>query len=177
MSRTESLLKPLRFSGVQLSGNLILAPMAGYTDAAFRTVCREWGAHLAWTEMLSAEALRRENTKTLRLLRRGPDETILAVQIFAATPESAAAAVRIILPHRPSAIDLNCGCSVPKILRAGCGAALLREPALLGRIVASMHAETEIPITVKLRSGWDRESVNYLETAAEAVTGGASLVT
>jgi tRNA-dihydrouridine synthase B len=151
--------------------------MAGYTDAPFRSICIESGACLCFTEMVSAEGLARENAKTLRLLAPAANEQSVAFQIFAANPRAAAAAVRLISPLDPVLIDLNCGCSVPKVLRVGCGAALLCEPGLIGTIVAAMRAETDVPVSVKLRSGWDAGTVNFLETAAAAVSGGASLVT
>jgi nifR3 family TIM-barrel protein len=151
--------------------------MAGYTDAAFRAVCIDAGAPLCFTEMVSAEALARGSTGTLRLLERASNETDVAFQVFASAPAAAAAAVRLIAPLAPLLIDLNCGCSVPKVLRTGCGASLLRDPALIGSIVAAMRAETGIPVSVKLRSGWDSSAENYLECAAAAVAAGAAMVT
>jgi nifR3 family TIM-barrel protein len=151
--------------------------MAGYTDAPFRSVCAESGACLCFTEMVSAEALSRESAKTMRLLVRAPNEAAIAFQIFASTPRAAAAAAKLIAPLKPVLIDLNCGCSVPKVLRTGCGAALLRSPGVIGTLVSAMRAETDIPITVKLRSGWDSSSMNSIACAEAAVTAGASLVT
>jgi len=151
--------------------------MAGYTDAAFRAVCIDWGAGLCFTEMVSAEALARGNARTMGLLARAVNERESAFQLFAAEPRAAAAAVRRIAGLGPVVIDLNCGCSVPKVLKAGCGALLLRDPALLASIVAAMRAETDIPVSVKLRSGWDSSSINFLDCAAAAVRAGASLVT
>ena len=151
--------------------------MAGYTDAAFRSVCVSRGVSLCFTEMVSADALSRDNALTLRLLTRAPNETWLGFQIFASEPLSAAAAVRRIAPMAPTLIDLNCGCSVPKVLKTGCGAALLRSPKAIGAIVAAMRAETDIPLSVKLRSGWDASSINFRECAQEAVAAGALLVT
>jgi tRNA-dihydrouridine synthase B len=167
----------VRIGSLEVPGNVWLAPMAGYTDAAFRSVCVTHGAPLCFTEMLSAEALSRNNGTTLRLLRRAPNEHLLGFQIFAADAATAAAGVRRIASMAPAIIDLNCGCSVPKVLKTGCGAALLRKPQLIGSMVAAMRAETDIPVTVKLRSGWDGGSINYLACAEEAVRSGASLVT
>ncbi len=151
--------------------------MAGYTDAAFRSVCADWGASLCFTEMVSAEALRRGSGKTLRLLAREESERAVGFQIFAPGPQAAAAAVRIISPLAPQVIDLNCGCSVPKVLKTGCGASLLRTPGLVGQIVAAMRQETDIPVSVKLRSGWDPSSVTFLSVAEAAVAAGAALLT
>ena len=158
-------------------GNVWLAPMAGYTDAAFRAVCAQQGARLCFTEMASADALSRNNGTTLRLLKKSPEETLTAFQIFGSTPAIAAAAVRRITSLRPAIVDLNCGCSVPKVLKADCGALLLRDPALIGSIVAAMKSETDIPVSVKLRLGWEASSLTYLACAEAAVKAGASLVT
>ena len=151
--------------------------MAGYTDAAFRSVCVEFGAFFCFTEMVSADALSRKNLKTLRLLDRAPNERLIGFQIFSSDPLTAAAAVRLIAPLAPAAIDLNCGCSVPKVLKGGCGAILMRTPDIIGSILAAMKGETDIPVSVKLRSGWDASSINYLACAEAAVKAGASLVT
>jgi nifR3 family TIM-barrel protein len=151
--------------------------MAGYTDAAFRSVCARYGATLCFAEMVSADALSRGNGTTLRLLEKAAHESYTGYQIFAATAATAGAAVRRIAPRAPDIIDLNCGCSVPKVLKAGCGAILLSSPPLIGAIVAAMKAETDIPISVKLRSGGDSNSLNFLACAESAWKAGASLVT
>jgi tRNA-dihydrouridine synthase B len=157
-------------------GNVWLAPMAGYSDAAFRAVCASQGARLCFTEMASADALSRNNGTSLRLLKK-TEETITGFQIFGSTPTVAAAAVRRINPLRPAIVDLNCGCSVPKVLKAECGALLLRNPVLIGQIVAAMKSETDVPVSVKLRLGWEASSHTYLACAEAAVKAGASLVT
>ncbi len=169
------LLKPIELPGLHIPGNIFLAPMAGYTDAAFRSLCLEQGASLAFTEMMSAEGLARGSRKTLELARRAENEELWAVQIFASEPNSAAAAVRALEPLRPSLYDLNCGCSVPKVLKVGAGAALLRDPRRIREILQAMRGETGAPLSVKLRSGWDPDSLNYLEAAELAQEGGASL--
>lgn len=164
-------------ASLRVPGNVWLAPMAGYTDAAFRAVCASQGARLCFTEMASADALSRNNGTTLRLLEKSPEENLTGFQIFGASPSVAAAAVRRITPLRPAIVDLNCGCSVPKVLKADCGALLLRNPALIGSIVSAMKAETDIPVSVKLRLGWDASTLTYLACAEAAVKAGASLVT
>jgi tRNA-dihydrouridine synthase B len=163
-------------SGVKVPGNLFLAPMAGYTDAAFRSVCADWGASLCYTEMVSAEGLCRGNAKTLRLLARGEDEQSLGFQLFASDAGTMGKAVRAVNQFSPLLIDLNCGCSVPKVLKTGCGAALLRSPALIGEMVRAMSQETGIPVSVKLRSGWDESEITFLECAEKAVVAGAALL-
>jgi tRNA-dihydrouridine synthase B len=167
---------PVQLPGLRIRGNLFLAPIAGYTDAAFRSICLEHGADFCFSEMVSAEGIARGGGKSFALLTRSPVEEPWGVQLFGADPDSLAAAVRAIEPLRPSVYDLNCGCSVPKVLKAGAGAALLRDPERIARLVAAMRSETTAPVSVKLRSGWDRNSLNYLETGAAAQTAGASLV-
>ena len=166
----------MRVSVLTVPGNVWLAPMAGYSDAAFRAVCVRHGASLCFAEMVSADALSRDNGTTLRLLLKAPSERLTGFQIFTSNASLAGAAVRRIAPLDPAIIDLNCGCSVPKVLKADCGAMLLRNPALIGSIVAAMKAETDLPVSVKLRSGWDSSTLNYQACAEAAVRAGASLV-
>jgi len=170
------MLHGIELPGLSIPGNLFLAPLAGYSDAAFRSICLEWGADLCYTEMVSAEGIVRNNTKTLELLKRADNENQFAVQVFAADPRTAGLAVRALSSHRPDLFDLNCGCSVPKVLKSGCGAALLRDSAKIGEIVRAMRAETDRPVTVKLRSGWDQNSINYLQCAEAAEREGAAML-
>ncbi len=172
----KSLLKPISLHQFVVPGNIFLAPMAGWTDAAFRSVCIEWGADLAFTEMVSAEAVARNNSRTFAILRRADEEKHLCVQIFASSALRAGRAIQLINRLKPSLIDLNCGCSIPKILKSGCGAALLRSPGKIREIVRAMSSETDAPVSVKLRSGWDSLSINYVPSAEEAQEGGASMV-
>ncbi len=151
--------------------------MAGYTDGAFRSVCAAWDAILCFTEMVSAEALSRGSGKTLALLERAPNERFIGFQIFASDARTAAKATRLIAALSPTIIDLNCGCSVPKVLKTGCGAALLRDPARIGELVRAMRQETSVPVSVKLRTGWDPAEITYLSCAERAVEAGAALIT
>lgn len=172
----ESYIKKIKLPGLSIPGNIFLAPMAGYSDAAFRSICIDYGVFFCFTEMLCAEALARGSRKTLQLLERADNEYLLGVQIFASNALSAAQAVRAILSFKPSLLDLNCGCSVPKVLKTCCGAYLLQEPRKIKYIVHAMCQETSIPISIKLRSGWDPGSINFLETAGMALEGGVSLI-
>ncbi|HUW41593.1 MAG TPA: tRNA dihydrouridine synthase DusB [Rectinemataceae bacterium] len=173
----------VRIGALELPGNLFLAPVAGYSDAAFRSVCVEQGADLCYTEMVSSEALTRDHPATKALLARAENEKLYAVQLFGARPETLAKAAVLLLPWKPALIDLNCGCPVPKIVRAGAGSALMRRPEAIRDIVSAMRSSlaaagaSRIPVTVKIRTGWDSESVNFLEAAHAAVEGGASAVT
>lgn len=154
-----------------------MAPMAGYSDSAFRSICLDFGANLCFTEMVSAEALARGSCKTRKMLKRAPNEKLLCIQLFAANPDSARRAAAALIPLNPALIDLNCGCSIPKILKSGSGAALLKEPERIREIIAAIRQETAIPLSVKLRSGWDSKSINYLRSAQMAIDGGAVMVT
>ena len=163
-------------SRVTLPGNIFLAPMAGFTDRSFRHICIENGADLCFTEMVSCEALVRDNGRTLDLAKPAENEENYAVQIFSSNPESAAKASRQIVPLKPLFIDLNCGCPVPKIIKSGAGSALMRTPELIGEIVKAVKEESGLPVTVKIRSGWDANSINYLKAAEIAQKAGASMI-
>jgi len=160
-----------------LQNNLFLAPIAGYSDAAFRTICIRFGAALVFTEMISCEALSRGNLKTFDLLKRGEEEKFWGVQLFAGEIDSLSKSVNIVNSYSPTIIDLNCGCSVPKVLKTGAGAALLREPEKLYKMLRAMKNETDIPISIKIRSGWDSNSINYLETGKVGEEAGIAMIT
>ncbi|RPJ07017.1 MAG: tRNA dihydrouridine synthase DusB [Spirochaetaceae bacterium] len=176
-AENNSLYHDLTIGQTRIRGNLLLAPLAGYSDAAFRSICIAHGASLCHTEMISAEAVYRGNEKTLSLLDRGRDETDYAIQMFASNPVSAASCTRKINEYNPVLIDLNCGCAVTKILKSGCGAVLLRNPHLIGEIVRAISENTSIPVTIKLRSGWDAHELSYVEASCIAVENGAKAVT
>lgn len=165
------------FAGVQLESPFFLAPVAGYSDAAYRSVCYELGAALCYTEMVSSEALVRNHPKTSLLLQRDESEKNYAIQLFGAKLEVLGQAAAMVSAYHPLIIDLNCGCPVPKIVKSGAGSALLKTPEKIASIVRAMRDSTDIPITVKIRKGWDEASINYLETADAAVGAGAAAVT
>ncbi|HOZ71731.1 MAG TPA: tRNA dihydrouridine synthase DusB [Spirochaetales bacterium] len=169
---------PVRVGSYTTRGNLFLAPVAGYSDAAFRSICADFGCDLAFTEMVSSEALTRGHLKTEVLLAREDNEPDYAVQLFGSGPETMAAAALIVAERwRPAVIDVNCGCPVPKIVKTGAGSALMRDPSRIRAIVAAMTGAVKTPVTVKIRLGWDDASVNYLEAATAAVEGGAAAIT
>ena len=166
-----------KLGGLQLRSPFFLAPTAGYSSPAYRSICYEQGAALCYTEMVSAEALTRGHPKTKAMLVHLPEEPIYAIQLFGAKPEVLAKAAAMVAEYRPVVIDLNCGCPVPKIVKAGAGSALQRNPEAIAAIVRAMKAATDIPVTVKIRKGWDEASVNFLEAAEAAVEAGAAAVT
>jgi nifR3 family TIM-barrel protein len=172
----------MNIGNLALEGNLFLAPVAGYTDFAFRRLCAEQGADFSFTELVSTEALTRGNTQTSLLTRRGKEGQPYAIQLFGATPDTLYRAALLCAPLKPEALDLNAGCPVNKVVKTGAGAALMREPSRLAAAVAALRRASEAalgnaPITVKMRSGWDARSVNFLECAQAAVDAGAAMVT
>jgi nifR3 family TIM-barrel protein len=179
---SDNLYHPVKIGGLELPGNLFLAPVSGYTDRVFRSICVEYGADFSFTELVSSEALMRGGKLSLDLVRRGEKEKCYAIQLFGHDPQTMYRATVAISAFRPEAVDINCGCPVPKVVKTGAGSALMKEPALLGRIVeAVVKASGEMlqsaPVTVKMRSGWDSQHVNYLECARIAADAGAAMVT
>jgi nifR3 family TIM-barrel protein len=171
-----SLLRSVRIGTAVVPGNIFLAPLAGFTDSAFRGICVGFGAFMTYSEMLSAEGFIRDNKKTADLLKRDAAERFFGVQIFTGSPYSAARAVEDIGALDPTLIDLNCGCPVPKVIRTGSGAALLRNPRLIYDVVKAMKENSKVPVTVKIRSGWDGGSINYRESADAAASAGADMI-
>ncbi|MFB3896414.1 MAG: tRNA dihydrouridine synthase DusB [bacterium] len=153
-----------------------LAPMAGYTDLPFRLLCRKYGAVLAYTEMVSAAGLAREHKKTLLLLQSTPEDKPLAVQLFGSDPDTLAKSAKIAVKHGADIIDLNCGCAVKKVVKQGAGSALLKDHNLLLRIVSALVDSVSVPVTVKLRSGWDKPAEDLVELAIQLQTAGAKAV-
>jgi tRNA-dihydrouridine synthase B len=160
-----------------LQGRVFLAPLAGVADAPFRIIAKRFGAALVYTEMVSAEGTLRDNPGTLKLLDFSPEERPIAVQLFGANPQSIASACRQINRIRPDIIDLNCGCPVRKVVKTGGGAALLKDLKLIRNVISAMIDSTEFPVTVKIRSGWDKDSLVALEVAGMVQECGASAIT
>ncbi|MCX7655068.1 MAG: tRNA dihydrouridine synthase DusB [Treponemataceae bacterium] len=172
---------PLQIGSVRLEGNLFLAPVAGYTDRAFRSICVEAGANLTCTELVSAEGLIRDSKKTAQMLLRAPNERYYVVQLFGADPATMAQAVALLSPYHPDVVDINCGCPVPKVVKSGAGAALLREPDRLAKVVESVVQAAQkylggVPVTIKIRSGWDETSINYPVVAHRALEAGVAAI-
>lgn len=174
-----SLYHPVKIGNVELKGNIFLAPVAGYSDSAFRSVCIENGACFTYTEMVSAEALVRNNIKTETLMARAYNEDKYAVQIFGGEEDSMAQATRIVLEKTHcEVIDINCGCPVPKIIKTGAGSALTRDPERLYKIAKAVkNAAGDTPVTVKIRSGWDKINMTWKEAAQAALEAGVSAIT
>lgn len=163
---------------VEIPGFAALAPMAGVADKALRTLCRSYGAAYTVGEMVSCKGLQYGDRKSSQLLQLGEAEHPAAAQIFGSDPALMAAAAIDAKRAGADVIDINMGCPAPKIVSSGGGSALMRTPALAGRIVeAVVKAAGETPVTVKLRKGWDEEHVNACEMAKIAESCGAAAVT
>ena len=162
---------------VSLEGRLFLAPMAGVTDAAFRLLFRPHGAALCTTEMISAHALMYQDGKTRQLLLRPPGDGPLAVQIFGSDPPCMGeAAARVVELCRPEIVDINMGCPVGKVVKAGDGSALMRRPELARDIIEQVVRNVPVPVTVKFRKGFDKGSINAVAFAQMCQEAGASAV-
>lgn len=161
---------------VTLENPVILAPMAGINDLPFRTLAREMGCGLVCTGMISSRGLIHGNPGTRRLLAISPEERPVSVQIFGAEPEVMARAAEMAVAAGADLIDINMGCPVPKVVKGGGGAALLRDPRAAFRVVVSVAAAVPVPVTVKLRKGWEEAGASAVEVARAAVEAGALMV-
>ena len=176
---------PVKIGNIELKGNLFLAPLAGYSDTAFRSVCIENGPCFTYTEMVSAEALVRKNQKTEILMKRAYNEAAYAVQIFGPEPDVMSEAARIVLEKTHcECIDINCGCPVPKIVKTGAGSALTRDPERLYKVAKAVvdaaggsPTNGGVPVTVKIRSGWEQKMMTWREAAQAALDAGVSAIT
>lgn len=171
----------MRYGGRELRFGLFLAPMAGFTDYGMRAVCREMGAEVTVTEMVSAKAVAYRDKKTASLARIYEGEAPCALQIFGAEAETLAHAASLLeagvdggIP--PTAIDINMGCPVQKVYGNGEGSALMRDPEQIYRILRAVTAAVSLPVSVKLRAGLDPSRKNAVECALAAEAGGAALV-
>ena len=166
----------MRIGTLETGGLTVLAPMAGVTDLAFRTVCARMGAAVTVTEMVSSRALVYQDKKSIGLLKKTP-AGLCGAQIFGNDPEIMAQGARLALAHSGcDFLDLNMGCPMPKIVNNGDGSALMKDPALAGRIVRAVADAVDVPVTVKTRLGWDRGSVNVVELAKVLQDNGAAAI-
>jgi tRNA-dihydrouridine synthase B len=161
---------------LQLANPVSLAPMAGVTDLPFRTVAREFRCGLAFTEMVSARGLLGGTGKTCRYLDSSPADKPLGVQLFGADPTTLAEAARIAAEKGADLLDVNMGCPVKKVIKAGSGAALMRDPQRVAAILKAMRKATDLPLTVKIRAGWRPREVNALEIGRIAEECGVDAV-
>jgi nifR3 family TIM-barrel protein len=165
------------FAGINsLKGKALLAPMAGISNLPFRLLARSFGCALAFTEMISANGIIRKSNRTLEYLRTCADDNPLGAQIFGADPEIMAEAARIVANYGVDLIDINMGCPVKKVIKVGAGAILMKDPDRVSRIIRAVKKAVRIPVTVKIRSGWTRRSVNAVEISRVAEKSGADAI-
>lgn len=168
-----------KIKDIEINGQVVLAPMAGISNAAYIKICEDMGLSYAITELISSEAIIRGNKKTFDMLNGLEDINIpLAIQIFGSNPKTMADAAKILVDnYNAKIIDINMGCPVPKVaVKNDAGSGLLKNPDLVREIVESVVKAVEVPVTVKIRSGWDSESINAVEIAKIIEEAGASLI-
>ncbi|MCR5671642.1 MAG: tRNA dihydrouridine synthase DusB [Butyrivibrio sp.] len=166
----------LKIGSVTLKNNIILGPMAGVSDLPFRVLCSEMGAGLVCMEMVSAKAITYKNRNTNMLLEIHENEHPVSLQLFGSEPEIMQQAVRMIQDRPYDILDANMGCPVPKVVGNGEGSALMKDPALIEKIVAALVEVSDRPVTVKIRKGFDEKHINAVECALAAQQGGAVAV-
>jgi tRNA-dihydrouridine synthase B len=167
----------MRIGSVQLDNPFILAPLAGYTDLPFRLLCREYGAGCCFSEMISCHGLTYQQEKTLQMLATHPTERPVAIQLFGAEPGFMGRAAALVSGYPIDIIDINMGCPVKKVIKKGAGSALMKNPGLAREIIRQVVANTDRPVTVKIRSGWTHDTINAPEFARMAEESGAAAVT
>ena len=167
----------MKIKDVEIENNVFLAPMAGIADRAFRELCINYGAGYTVSEMVSSKGLTMGDKKSGELLTLGEIENPAGVQIFGDNPEIMAQAAKMCIKYHPNIIDINMGCPAPKIAMNGGGASLMKNPLLAGEIIKAVSKAVDIPVTVKIRKGWDDENITAVELAKIAEKNGAAAIT
>lgn len=165
-----------QIGGVKLDNPFLAAPLAGVTDAPTRLLAKEMGAALVYSEMISGKGLIYKNKNTEDLLRIYEEEKPVAFQIFGSEPEVMATTAKLLKDRENAILDINMGCPVPKVVKNGEGSALMKTPELIYDIVKAVVSEAEKPVTVKIRTGWDENSINCVQVAKTAEKAGAAAV-
>jgi len=168
--------RALQIKSIHLKRPLILAPLAGYTDLPFRLLCRQFGAGLCYTEMISCHGLVYEKEKTMRMTRTIPEERPVALQLFGADPDKMGRAAAMVSDMEVDIIDINMGCPVKKVTKKGAGAALMKDMKSAATIISEVYRNTSLPVTVKIRTGWNHDSIVAPEFAKMAEDNGASAI-
>ncbi len=167
----------MKIGNVNIDGQVWLAPMAGVTDSIYRSICRHFGAAICTTEMVSSRAIEYSYNKTFELMCLEEGDHPAAVQLFGNEPDILAkAAAKAVEFSGCDIIDINMGCPVPKVAGNGCGSALMKNPALCGEIVCAVKKAVDVPVTVKIRKGWDKNSVNAVEVAKYCEDAGVDAI-
>lgn len=167
----------MKIGKVELESNILLAPMAGVTDKAFRMIVKPFGPALMYTEMVSGKGLFYKSKKTADLLTADESEKPVAVQIFGHDADIMAEIANSALEYGAAVIDINMGCPAPKIVNNGDGCALMKSPETAAKVISAVCRAVDVPVTVKFRAGWDDKSINAVEFAKIAEQSGASVVT
>lgn len=166
----------MKIGNVEISGVAALAPMAGVADKAFRELCVKFGASYVVSEMVSSRGISFANEKTLNLLEISEKEHPCAIQIFGDDPQIMAEAAVFALQYKPDIIDINMGCPAPKVNKSGGGAVLMKSPELCGEIVNAVKKAVDVPVTVKIRKGWDENNINAPLVAKICEENGADAI-
>lgn len=166
----------MNIGNIEIENPFILAPMAGITDGPFRKICRELGCGLVYSEMISAKGLYYNDEASEKLLHIYEEEKPIAYQIFGSDPKFMAFATDKLEKRENAIIDINMGCPVPKVVKNGDGSALLNNPKLVGEVVKAVVGATKKPVTVKIRTGWNQQSINAVEIAKIVEAEGASAI-
>ncbi len=166
----------MNIGNISLNNPFFLAPLAGITDSPFRRICKEQGAGLVYSEMISGKGLYYNDKATERLLRIYEDEKPIAFQIFGSEPDIIADAAKRLANRENCILDINMGCPVPKVIKNGEGSALLKNPDLVSAIVKAAVSSAGKPVTAKIRIGWDAESINAVQIAKVAEAAGAGAI-
>ncbi len=161
---------------VKIKNDAALGPMAGVTDLTYRLLCKEQGCGLLYTEMVSAKGLWYKDKKTKELLKFDERENPVALQIFGSEPDIMASVAEMLKDHPSAILDINMGCPTPKIVKNGDGSALMKNPKLAGEIVKKVVESTTKPVTVKIRKGWNNDSINAVEVAKIIEANGAKAI-
>ena len=162
----------MKFRDFEVENEVFLAPMAGVTDLPFRLICKELGCGLLYTEMINAKALCYDDKNTKKMLNILDEEHPVAVQIFGSEPEFMGKAAQILNDYPNEILDINMGCPAPKVVKNGDGSALMRNPKLAGQVLDQVVKNSKKPVTLKIRKGWDDNSINALEIAKIAEDSG-----
>ena len=167
----------IKIGNVRIAKTAALAPMAGVADRAYRLMCKKYGAAYVISEMVSAKGICYSDRKTAELCTVTDEERPMAIQLFGSEPDFMAEAVKIVLEYHPDIIDINMGCPVPKVVGTGAGSALMKDAKLAADITeAAVKAAGETPVTVKIRSGWNSDSLNAPEMARALEASGAAAI-
>ena len=167
----------MKIKDVKFENNVFLAPMAGIADRAFRELCINYGAGYTVSEMVASKGLTMGDKKSGELLTLGEIENPAGVQIFGDNPEIMTQAAKMCIKYHPNIIDINMGCPAPKIAMNGGGASLMKNQLLAGEIIKAVSKAVDIPVTVKIRKGWDDENITAVELAKIAEKNGAAAIT